>query len=1386
MDEADEIGLPQDGPRDSVATELLAKHRRSNQPESQQICVVLGAILEVLDGEGMEATPTALFAAIMSSLQGARGSSGQSQQPSQVCAAMTTILAATLSRVPEAVLRSKFAASSEILCCLAEEHAEQASTLKPVLSCLATVTAAVDPREWASAVRPFGLLLGLSLDERPKVRKRAQEGIIDVLAAVQGTPAADSAAASVLRVCQQVLPGPEVAARAAAAASSKKRAEAEAAITKAVTDALRLLGWLKLALPLMPGAKAQEAVGLMLKLYVLRQPMLSRSATECLTALCMGSSTLSAAALVELLRNVVHMESAWDAKDPASLIPLIGLVEAGYVRLHELDATAGTERLPHAFHAIVPQLTAALEGVRFAAEQALKRLVADCLDDAAVAAAVNLAGAGMGASAGPPSAAAAVVASVAGALDLRSQDAWPSALSVSAVLFERLGHRGAALAEPLLERVGELCAAAAEAAEAADQDDDEGGAVGVEYAGAAAAAMSAALRHLGPENVLRALPLNLEEGLEGRGEARTWLLPMLRQHVSNARLGFWGSVLLPLARRMGSTAANPAHPHALACRALEAQLWNCLPSFASWPEDTATAFQAHAKEMAMAFISREDLRTPICTALYRLCTQNRDVLKTAGQAEGLGFSEQPSAPTQGDDSDAEEEGPGVSSEAPASYTPEVARQNVMVLRGFSKNWLKVLADAFVATPSGMRGPIVSAISAYAAISDPAVLTSFLKDALGKYVELTQAAHADVPPASAVQGGGSTLSEQRCTFLELALALAGGLKTDCIKLLFTTAKGAMQERDQAVQKRAYKLLAYITARRRDFTLPNLRDVLETLLTGVTSSLSAAKRYRLACLQAAVLLLLSPDAPAVDLRSEDDAGMSEEEQRKQVVATLVSEIVLCVKEVNQKTRAAAYGLLVDLGQAMHEADPPSLPSLDTHMGGLDLKGGSASGSGGGGLATLFDMVLGGLVGTSPHMISASVMALARLLHQFSTQLGGVAPTLLPAVLMLLRTKSREVVKSVLGFVKVCAMRLPVDVLEQHMAQILEGLLLWSEDSKNKFRLKVRVIVERLARRCGYDAVAGAMPPGDKRLLIHIRRENLRKQRLRADETGSQMDADEEDDVRSRMKGARTARGSTWNHTKVFSEAGSEGAPTKAGRALSKRSGPAAGPRGQMRSGQSTKQGESRAMLASSANGDPMDLLDAGASRQLQRAAAAKPRRSADDFARGNDGKMIIRDDDAPPGGKRKRRAGGGFDDRLSDDSDFDDLRHIGGLAAGMRSASAKSVALAQTVATNTKTARTSRPGGGSARSVGGRSVGGRTSATAKGRQHSGDRFKSKGKAGGDQKGSSRVEPYAYWPLDRKMLNRRPSKKKEAQEGLDQMVRAAKSGAARGNKAKRQRAK
>ena len=39
------------------------------------------------------------------------------------------------------------------------------------------------------------------------------------------------------------------------------------------------------------------------------------------------------------------------------------------------------------------------------------------------------------------------------------------------------------------------------------------------------------------------------------------------------------------------------------------------------------------------------------------------------------------------------------------------------------------------------------------------------------------------------------------------------------------------------------------------------------------------------------------------------------------------------------------------------------------------------------------------------------------------------------------------------QVVAMRFPVPLVLQHLAAILEGILLWADDSKNQFKLKVR---------------------------------------------------------------------------------------------------------------------------------------------------------------------------------------------------------------------------------------------------------------------------------------------------------------------------------------------
>lgn len=179
-----------------------------------------------------------------------------------------------LSRVPNSILRSKFVPAVQVLGTVVLQSSSSSplpdgttgggKCLRSATSCLCQVLAASDPQDWMPAVPAFNMVLNLSLDKRPKVRRRAQAGIEEVLASLQqqggsGGPSSSSAALtqasqSISKMCEKILPSPEAAARAAAAAaSSKKRQQAEDAIAAAVSDALHLLGLLKKIISLLSG-----------------------------------------------------------------------------------------------------------------------------------------------------------------------------------------------------------------------------------------------------------------------------------------------------------------------------------------------------------------------------------------------------------------------------------------------------------------------------------------------------------------------------------------------------------------------------------------------------------------------------------------------------------------------------------------------------------------------------------------------------------------------------------------------------------------------------------------------------------------------------------------------------------------------------------------------------------------------------------------------------------------------------------------------------------------------------------------------------------------------------------------------------------------------------
>ena len=103
------LALPGFAEGDPVA-ELWDRHCRSRQPESKATCAVLEAVADILQQEGIAPSPTAVFAATMSSLERADASI-----PAEQTGAMLTVLATALEHAPPAPVLSRLPATAKVL-----------------------------------------------------------------------------------------------------------------------------------------------------------------------------------------------------------------------------------------------------------------------------------------------------------------------------------------------------------------------------------------------------------------------------------------------------------------------------------------------------------------------------------------------------------------------------------------------------------------------------------------------------------------------------------------------------------------------------------------------------------------------------------------------------------------------------------------------------------------------------------------------------------------------------------------------------------------------------------------------------------------------------------------------------------------------------------------------------------------------------------------------------------------------------------------------------------------------------------------------------------------------------------------------------------------------
>lgn len=108
----------------------------------------------------------------------------------------------------------------------------------------------------------------------------------------------------------------------------------------------------------------------------------------------------------------------------------------------------------------------------------------------------------------------------------------------------------------------------------------------------------------------------------------------------------------------------------------------------------------------------------------------------------------------------------------------------------------------------------------------------------------------------------------------------------------------------------------------------------------------------------------------------------------------------------------------------------------------------------------------------------------------------------LLVFLTSANREIVKSVLGFIKLSIHTLPTEVIRPHLKDLVPKLLNWSHDHKNHFKAKVRHIFERMLRRFGWDEVyscAGQEEAAKVLVNIKKRKERAKRKKINRGEEG-----------------------------------------------------------------------------------------------------------------------------------------------------------------------------------------------------------------------------------------------------------------------------------------------
>ena len=919
--------------------------------------------------------------------------------------------------------------------------------MRSALGCLESVLLAQDSAGWAlpqsqtSPRQALPAILGLAVDQRPKVRKRAQEALTNILKNPPAGPALDHPAAELCAVAAQnnLENAVDLVHQA-----RRHKGRPEDSHDPAMIHALQLTKAVATASSGWPSKKIEPLCELLLSISRSRNSFLVMSAFEIFEVVFEGmQDEVSASKLPRLLESIVELKPA--RSDTQLLPPWIAVVSRGYGTSAEVEPEDTFAKLPELFDLISTFLTSSSHNIRVSASECLISFFANCIPDSVIS---------------EPSIYHEKILEqlsnrALSLLSVKYQTAWMEVFTALSALFDALRWRGDPYLLPIVRSIGEL------------RGND-----GFQGKEEADEVLGRALRNLGPSAVLSVLPHNLLSPRTGQ-PGRAWLLPLLRDHVANTNLAHFKSDLIPLSEAMFQRVLNnePAEK-TMDIKIFETvvhQIWATFPGYCDLPLDLlSNVDQSFAELISNLLYQQTDLRVDLCRGLQNLVESNQALLASE-LSDGVLQIER-------------------------RITHSDAEANLSHLAGLANNLLAVLFNVYSQTLPQSRLYILQCINAYLSITPESDLVS-------TFGRVSQMLESELPKSNASTSKQPQQEQSRSkmpptshTLLDLVIAMSIHLPRSSLGALFTLANHILTnptilKSDPQLIKKAYKLIPRLSTSLTGAEALQARnsELRQLILDTASTTPIPARRDRLLAIHTLIDYL-----PISELH---------------FTPSIISEIVLACKDSNEKARNAGFDLLIAAANKIIDAGKEGAMLRNSLVSGMpegtvDVKAN---------VSEVFGMVSAGLAGVAPHVVAASITALSRLLYEFHELLGRKEKEeVVDTVAMFLESKNREIVRSVLGFVKVIVVVLEKDILDSRMHGVITGCMFWSKENKGRLRQKVRGILDRCLRRWDSSVVESWVGGEDRKTVVNIRK---RKERSRKNKKGGVDDENEDEDTTER---------------------------------------------------------------------------------------------------------------------------------------------------------------------------------------------------------------------------------------------------------------------------------